>query len=132
MTERWVDKYDFDRSDPATRLFIACSNWMDRCEAAEAERDRLQRELEQTRLMMHEAGMQMGLELLGLAKERDDALALVTKLREALRQHCIKRGDGCGGDESDWDRCLQCGFAWRVDSAERHSKTCLAAEEPRT
>ena len=33
--ERWADQYDFDKSDPATRLFVAASNWMDRCEYAE-------------------------------------------------------------------------------------------------
>lgn len=32
---RWADNYDFDKSDPATHLFVACSNWMDRAERAE-------------------------------------------------------------------------------------------------
>src|SRR5258706_13704320 len=36
---RWADQYDFDKSDPATRLFVAASNWVDRCETAEAKRD---------------------------------------------------------------------------------------------
>lgn len=34
---RWADQYDFDKSDPATRLFVAASNWMDRAERAEQE-----------------------------------------------------------------------------------------------
>ncbi len=34
--ERWTDKYAFDKSDPATKMFVACSNWMDRAEQAES------------------------------------------------------------------------------------------------
>jgi len=42
----WADQYDFDRSDPATRLFVAASNWVDRCEAAKAQVDALAAQLE--------------------------------------------------------------------------------------
>ena len=33
---RWAAQYDFDKSDPATCLFVAASNWMDRAKHAEA------------------------------------------------------------------------------------------------
>lgn len=41
---RWADQYDFDKSDPATRLFVAASNWMDRAERAEEELARVKAE----------------------------------------------------------------------------------------
>lgn len=63
-SQKWTSKYAFDKGDPATRLFCAASDWMDRAIAAEAA-------------------------IRELVKERDEARAEVDVLRELMNAYNV-------------------------------------------
>ena len=55
--KNWTTNYQFDKSDDATRLFCAASDWMDRAEKAEADNAALRHERDALLFAMEECGV---------------------------------------------------------------------------
>ena len=94
-----------------------------------ARADRLQRELDEAvewiRVVGEEmigAGYKSGDRTVTIASLRA-ALALVTKLRAALRRHAVSSGAGPGPSS-----CWECATDWPVGEPERHAPECLATD----
>jgi chromosome segregation ATPase len=108
-----------DAKDDDVREFVA--KRLDAVNALLADRDRLQRERDEQQARgdrLDEEMTKMDAAHAETARERNASLALVTKLREALRD----AADGlvpAMGDPT-------------VREVQRRARACLAAEEPRT